>query len=204
MKTLKNTRNLAVIAMLGALSAVLMILELPLTFVAPSFYKLDFSEVPVMIGTFSLGPVAGVLIELVKILVKLVIKPSSSGGVGELANFIIGCAMVIPAGILYMRRKTRKTAYISLAAGILSMAAVGVVVNALVLLPFYSKMMPMEQIIAAGAKIFPSVNSVWTFVLYCVAPFNLIKGLAVSLITAVLYKQVSPIIHSFGQNGKDK
>ena len=190
------------IAMLGTLSALLMLWELPLTFVAPGFYKLDFSEIPVMIGTFALGPAAGVLTEAVKILVKLVIKPTSTGGVGELANFIIGCSMVIPAGILYLRKKTRKTAYFSLGMGTVCMAAVGVVVNALVLLPFYSKFMPLEQIIAAGQAIFPSVDSVWTFVLYCVAPFNLIKGAAVSLLTALLYKRVSGLIHQFGQGGR--
>ena len=155
-----------------------------------------------MIGTFALGPVAGVLTEAVKILVKLVIKPTSTGGVGELANFIIGCAMVIPAGILYARNKTRKTAYLSLGLGTLAMTLVGVTVNALILLPFYAKFMPLEDIIAAGAEIFPAVNSVWTFALWCVAPFNLIKGIAVSLLTALLYKRISRVIKEFGRKDK--
>lgn len=202
MKTLRNTKNLVTIAMLGAVGALLMLWELPLTFVAPSFYKLDFSEVPVLIGTFALGPVAGVLTETVKILIKLVIKPTTTGGVGELANFIIGCAMVLPAGLLYLRNKTRKTAYFSLGLGTLTMTAVGVVVNATVLLPFYSKFMPLEQIVAAGSAIFPAVNSVWSFALWCVAPFNLIKGIAVSLLTALLYKRISRVIKEFGQKNK--
>ena len=196
---LLTTRNIAVIAMLGALSGLLMTVEVPLTFVAPDFYKLDLSEVPVMIGTFALGPVAGALTELVKLAVKYIIKGSSTGGVGELANFIIGCAMLVPAGLLYQWKKTRRTAMISLALGTLCMTAVGVMVNALVLLPFYTKFMPMETIIGAGAKIFPQVNSVWSFALYCVTPFNLIKGVLISVLTAILYKRVSHLIKEFGR-----
>nr|MBQ6241790.1 ECF transporter S component [Lachnospiraceae bacterium] len=194
-----STRNMAVIAILGAIAGLLMLVEIPLTFVAPSFYKLDISEVPVMIGTFALGPVAGILTELIKLLVKFVIKGSSTGGVGELANFLIGCAMVIPAGIVYQIRKTKKRAMIGMGIGIVMMAAAGLVMNALVLLPFYSKLMPLEQIIAAGAKIFPQVDSVWSFALWCVAPFNLIKGVIIFVLTMLLYKRVSRLIKEFGR-----
>ena len=128
-----TTRNIALMGMLGAMGALLMYLELPLTFLAPNFYKLDFSEIPVMVGTFSLGPVAGAVIEAVKILIKLLIKPTTTGGVGELANFVVGCAIAVPAGIIYRRRKNKKTAVISLLAGTLCMTVVGIVVNALVI-----------------------------------------------------------------------
>lgn len=194
-----TTRNMAVIAILGAIAGLLMLVEIPLTFVAPNFYKLDVSEVPVMIGTFALGPWAGILIELVKLLVKFVIKGSSTGGVGELANFLIGCAMVIPAGIIYQLKKTKKRAMIGMGAGTLTMAAAGLVMNALVLLPFYAKLMPLEQIIAAGAKIFPQVDSVWSFALWCVAPFNLIKGVVIFVLTMLLYKRVSRLIKEAGR-----
>ncbi len=194
-----TTRNMAVIAILGAIAGLLMLVEIPLTFVAPNFYKLDVSEVPVMIGTFALGSWAGILIELVKLLVKFVIKGSSTGGVGELANFLIGCAMVIPAGIIYQLKKTKKRAMIGMGAGTVTMAAAGVVMNALVLLPFYAKLMPLEQIIAAGAKIFPQVDSVWSFALWCVAPFNLIKGVVIFVLTMLLYKRVSRLIKEAGR-----
>ena len=102
-----TTRNIALMGMLGAMGALLMYLELPLTFLAPNFYKLDFSEIPVMVGTFSLGPVAGAVIEAVKVLIKLLIKPTTTGGVGELANFVVGCAIAVPAGIIYRCRKNK-------------------------------------------------------------------------------------------------
>lgn len=194
-----TTRTMVVTAILGAVAGLLMLAELPLTFVAPNFYKLDLSELPVMIGTFALGPVAGVLIELIKILVKFVIKGSATGGVGELANFLIGCAFVIPAGILYQMKKTKQRALLGLALGTLTMALAGMVMNALVLLPFYSKMMPLETIIGLGASIFPQVNSVWSFALWCVVPFNLIKGIVISVLTMFLYKRVSRLIKEVGK-----
>ena len=194
-----TTRTMVVTAILGAVAGLLMLAELPLTFVAPNFYKLDLSELPVMIGTFALGPVAGVLIELIKILVKFVIKGTSTGGVGELANFLIGCAFVIPAGILYQMKKTKQRALLGLALGTLTMALAGMLMNALVLLPFYSKMMPLETIISLGAAIFPQVNSVWSFALWCVVPFNLIKGIVISALTMFLYKRVSRLIKEVGK-----
>ncbi len=188
---------MALMGMMGAMGALLMYLELPLTFLAPSFYQLDFSEIPVMVGTFSLGPAAGAVIEAVKILIKLLIKPTTTGGVGELANFVVGCAIAVPAGMIYHRRKNKKTAVLALLAGTVCMAVIGVIMNALVMLPFYSRLMPLETILAAGAQVVPAVDSVWTFCLFCVGPFNLFKGLLISLITFLLYKRVSPLIHSF-------
>lgn len=181
--------------MFGALSAVLMLFDFPIPFIAPSFYTLDLSEIPVLIGAFSLGPVAGAVIELVKILVKLIIKPTSTGFVGEFANVCIGCSLVLPAGLIYKFKKTKKGAIAGMIIGTISMAVVGAVLNALVMLPFYSNFMPLDTIIAAGAAINPAICNVWTFVFLAVAPFNLVKGFIVSLITALIYKRVSIIIH---------
>ena len=197
-----SARNIALMGMLGAMAALLMFFEIPLVFLAPNFYKMDFSELPVMVGTFALGPAAGALIEAVKILIKLLIKPTTTGGVGELANFVVGCAMAVPAGLLYRAHKNKKTAVKSLLLGTLSMTVLGIVVNALVMLPFYSKFMPMETIINLGAKVVPAVDSVWTFCLFCVGPFNLFKGVVISVITFLLYKRVSPLIHSFQRGAK--
>lgn len=195
---LLSTKNIAVMGMLGALAAVLMLFEVPLPFIAPSFYGLDLSEVPILVGTFALGPMAGAVMEVVKILIKLVLKPTSTGFVGEFANLVFGCSMVLPAGLIYRFHKTKKSAMIAMAAGTLIMAAVGIVGNALVMIPFYANFMPLENILAAGAAINPAVGNVWTFAAFCVGPFNVIKGFVVSVITALVYKRVSVMIHSIG------
>ena len=203
-KKLLTTKHVVLMGMFGALSGVLMIFEFPLPFLAPSFYGLDISEVPVLVGTFAMGPLAGGVMEVVKILVKLVLKPTSTGFVGELANLTFGCAMVMPAGLIYKYRRTRQGAMIGLIAGTVIMTAVGIVGNALVMLPFYSNFMPLETILAAGAAIHPAVGSVWTFVLICVGPFNVVKGLIVSLITVLVYKRVSVIIHGSGEGEAER
>ncbi len=153
-----------------------------------------------MVGTFALGPLAGSVMEVVKILIKLVLKPTSTGFVGEFANLVMSCAMIIPAGLIYRFHKSKKSAMIAMAVGTTMMAAVSVVVNALVMLPFYSHFMPLETILAAGAAINPAVSSVWTFALICVGPFNIVKGALVSVITALVYKRISNMIHSIGKS----
>ena len=190
-----RTRMLTTTAMLGALSGLLMLIEFPLGFIAPSFYKLDLSEIPVMIGTFAFGPIQGVVIEAVKIIIKLILKGTSTGFVGDLANFIIGCAMVIPAGIIYKCKKTKKSAVIGMIVSTLVMAVVGVFLNAYVMIPMYSAFMPIEQIVEAGKAIIPWVNNTFTFCLFCVLPFNLIKGIIVSVVVAIIYKPLSRLIH---------
>ena len=194
-KKLFHVRNIVLMGMLGAVGAVLMLFEFPLPFIAPSFYGLDLSEIPVLIGSFSMGPLAGAVIETVKILLKLVLKPTSTGFVGEFANVCIGCALVLPAGLIYKFKKTKKGAIIGMIVGTLCMATVGAILNAVVMLPFYSNFMPLESIIEAGAAINPAISNVWTFVILAVAPFNLIKGALVSVVTALVYKRISVIIH---------
>ncbi len=201
---LLTTKNVVLMGMFGALAAVLMAFEVPLPFVAPSFYGLDFSEVPILVGSFAMGPLAGVVMEAVKILVKLVIKPTSTGFVGEFSNFTLGCTMVVPAGLIYQLHRTKKGAMVGLTVGTVLMTAAGIVVNALVMLPFYSNFMPLDSIIAAGAAINPAVGSVWSFALICVGPFNIVKGVAVSLVTVLVYKRISRMIHSIGGPGGSK
>ena len=188
-------RMLTTTAMLGAMSGLLMLVEFPLGFIAPSFYKIDLAEIPVMIGTFAFGPIQGVVIELVKILIKLILKGTSTGFVGELANFVIGVSMVIPAGLIYKHKKTKKNAVIGMAISTLVMAVVGVFLNAYVMIPLYSAFMPIEQIVEAGKAIIPWVHDTFTFCLFCVLPFNLIKGVIVSVVVAVIYKPLSRLIH---------
>ncbi|MCD8026577.1 MAG: ECF transporter S component [Clostridiales bacterium] len=194
-----KTTKLAVTAMLAALAAVLMFFEFPLGFIAPSFYEFDFSEVPVLVGTFSMGPVAGVVIEFIKILVKFLIKGTSTGGVGELANFVIGCAFILPAGFIYKYKKTRIGAIVGMLTGTVAMAVVGVFFNAYVLVPMYSAFMPLEEIIAMGQAIVPAISSTFTFCLYCVGPFNIVKGLIISILVFCIYKPISRLISSLNR-----
>ena len=205
-KTMKEkwltTKNLVLMAMFGALGGVLMLFEFPLVFLAPSFYGLDLSEVPVLVGTFAMGPGAGVIIELVKIVMKLVLKPTTTGFVGEFANFVIGCSLVVPAGIIYHAKKSKKSAIYGMIAGTVIMTVAGVVINAVVMLPFYSNVMPLETIIAAGSAINPAVSNIWTFAIICVGPFNLVKGIVVSFVTQLVYKRISNLIHSVGREQK--
>ena len=135
---LLSVKNLVTIAVLSAVAAVLMYLEFPLWF-APPFYELDFSEIPVLVGAFSMGPAAGFIIEALKIVLKLLLKGSTTMGVGDWANLLIGCALVIPASLIYMKNRTKKGAIIGLLVGTLTMAAVGCFLNAYVLLPTYAQ-----------------------------------------------------------------
>ena len=192
-------RMLTTTAMLSAFAGVLMLLEFPLSFIAPPFYKIDLAEVPVMIGTFAFGPLQGIVIELVKILIKLVIKGTSTGFVGDLANFIIGVSMVLPAGIIYKLRRTRKSAILGMGASTLTMSVAGVFLNAFVMIPLYTAFMPIEQIIEAGKAIIPWVKDTFTFCLFCVLPFNLIKGIIVSVIVGFIYKPLSRLIKNSGK-----
>lgn len=181
--------------MLGAVALVLMLFEIPLPF-APSFYKIDFSEVPVLIGSFAMGPVAGVLVELVKILLKLLTKGSTTAGVGDVANFLIGISFCLPAAFIYRKMHSKKGAIIGMAAGTIFMTLVGCFLNAYVLLPTYAKafQMPIDALVAMGTAVNGHITSLFTFVAFAVAPFNLLKGILVSLVVALIYKKISPIL----------
>ena len=189
-----SVRTTVKIGMLAAISVVLMLFVIPLPF-APSFYEIDFSEVPVLIGAFAMGPVAGAAIELVKILLNLVITGTDTAGVGELANFIIGCSLCLPAAIIYKRKKTRKGAMIGMVAGTALMVVIGCLINAYVMLPAYSAAfnLPIDALVQMGTAINPNITNLNTFVIFAVAPFNLLKAVLVSLIVLLIYKKISPI-----------
>lgn len=187
-----KTRRLCIVAICSAIAAVLHMLDFPLVFLAPEFYKLDFSELPVMLCGFYLGPSAAVACEAVKIILKLLLKGTSTAFVGDFANFVIGCSLVLPAVIIYHTKKARTSALWGLLAGTFFLTVFGSMFNALYLIPTFAKMfMPMDVIIGMGQTIFPAINSVWSLVLYCVVPLNLIKGVAISVLTLLLYKKVA-------------
>jgi len=195
-KARKKTEFIVKVAMLGAVSTILMLIEFPLPFIAPPFYELDFSEVPVLIGTFAMGPLAGVLIELIKVLLNLAINGTITAGVGELANFVVGCAFIIPAGFIYRHKKTKLNALLGLISGTLTMAVVSLPINAYVMVPAYIMLAGFEEgmIIGMGNSIFPFIDSIPKLALCCAVPFNLIKGVVISVITFVLYKPINPLL----------
>ena len=192
-----NTRKLAMIGMFSAIAMILHLLDFPIFF-APGFYKMDFSELPVLVGSFAFGPVAGVMMEFVKILLKLCIKGTSTAFIGDLANFVVGCSLIIPASTVYSFKKTKKSAIIACIVGTLVMTVFGTAFNAVYLLPAFSKFygMPLDAILAMGAEVNPLAKegSIVSFVVACVAPMNLIKGTLVSVVTLLIYKPLSPII----------
>jgi riboflavin transporter FmnP len=157
---------------------------------------LDFSEVPVLVGAFALGPMAGAAIELVKILINLLINGTATAFVGEIGNYILGCSFVIPAAIIYKKKKSKKNALIAMVVGTIAMTIFGCILNAYVLLPTYAAAfgMPIDAIVGLGSAINGNITNVMTFVIIAVAPFNILKGIAVSTITLLIYKHISPIL----------
>ncbi len=192
-----STRKVAMIGMFSAVAMIFMLFEIPLPF-APPFYKLDFSELPILVGTFAFGPAAGVMMEFVKILLKLFVKGTSTAFVGDLANFVVGCSFIIPASVVYAFRKTRKSAVGACITGTLVMTIFGTAFNAIYLLPAFSELygMPLDTILQMGIEVNPFVTegSIVSFVMACVAPLNVIKGISVSIITLLVYKPLSPIM----------
>lgn len=191
-----KVRYMTQVGMLAAVATVLMLFEFPLPFV-PEFYKLDISEIPVLLGTFAMGPLAGVMTECIKILLNFVFNGTTTGGVGELANFLIGCSLCVPAGLIYQKMHTKRGALAGLVVGTVFMTLIGCVLNAFVLLPTYAAAfgMPLDTIVQMGHALNPAINGVAAFVILAVAPFNLIKGILVSVILLLIYKKVSPILH---------
>lgn len=190
-----RVRKMAQVGMLAAIAVILMLFEIPLPF-APSFYEIDFSEVPVMIGCFAMGPLAGAAIELIKILLNFAINGTATAGVGEIANFLIGCSLVVPAALIYRWKRTRTGAILGMAAGTLFMTIVGCFLNAFVLLPTYAVAfgMPIDALVGMGTAVNNSITNLATFVIFAVAPFNLLKGVLVSLIVFLIYKKISPVL----------
>lgn len=192
----KKIKYLTKISVLSAIAAILMLFEFPLPF-APSFYELDLSEIAVLIAGFALGPMAGVLTELLKITLNLVMNGTDTAFVGEIANFFIGISFVLPASIIYKHKKSLSGAIIGMIVGTVSLAIIGALINYYVMIPAYSHFfkLPLDVIIGMGTKINPNINSLFTLILFATLPFNLLKGIVCSLATAFIYKRVSPILH---------
>ena len=186
-----RVRYMTVTAMLSALAFILMFLDFSVPFM-PSFIKMDISELPALVGAFAMGPVYGVFVCLIKNLLHLFI--TTTGGVGELCNFLLGAIFVFAAGFIYQRNKKRKTAVLGALVGAALMAVLSVPVNYFITYPVYTKFMPIDAIISMYQEINPAADSLLKCLITFNAPFTFIKGLLSVVITFVIYKKISPII----------
>lgn len=193
MRKVSKARYVSIVGICAAIATVLHMLDFPLIFLAPEFYKVDFSELPVLLCGFYLGPTATVACEGVKIVLKLLFKSTSTAFVGDFANFAVGCSLVLPATIIYHTHKSKHSAIIGLVVGCLCMTIFGSAFNAIYLLPKFAQLyeIPLDAIIGMGTKINGSIHNVTSLVLICVAPLNLLKSGVVSVLTLLLYKRVA-------------
>ena len=181
-----NIRKMVITAMLSAVAALLMYVEFPIA-IFPGFLKIDFSDVPALIAVFLINPLAGVAVELIKNLVHL--PSTQSGGIGELANFIVGVSFVLPAGLLYRYIKIRGKLVISLIVGTVCMSIAAAFANYYILLPFYSHIMPIDVIIKMCSDIIPAIDSLEKVVLFSIVPFNLFKGAIITIVTLLIFNK---------------
>ncbi|MEE1312567.1 MAG: ECF transporter S component [Lachnospiraceae bacterium] len=186
-----NVRTITMTGLFGALSAVLMMFSFNVPLM-PSFIKMDFSELPALIAAFAMGPLSGVMVCLVKNLINLMF--STTGGIGELSNFILGCAFVVPAGFIYKRNKSKKSAFLGALLGALIMAVISVFSNYFITYPVYSMFMPMKAIIGMYKAIYPGIHSLLQALIIFNMPFTFLKGMCSVVITFLIYKHISPII----------
>ena len=185
-----NTRKIVYIGLLAAVSTVLMYLEIPLTFLfMPPFLKLDLSGVPTLIGAFMFGPGAGIFITLVKDIIH--IMSTQTGGVGELSDFLIYAAFSLVAGGWYLKHKNKKGALLSCVLGTLAVTVIGAFTNRFLIIPFYSKIMPIDAIVSACNAVNPMIDSIDGYILFGAVPYNFIKGVIISAVTFLVYKKLS-------------
>ena len=187
----QKIRKLTVTAILAAVAAVLMFLQFSVP-VMPGFIKMDVSNFPALIAAYAFGPVSGVGVCLIKNLINLF--STSTGGVGELSDFILGCMMVIPAGLIYKRKKTRGGAFLGSLVGAVCMAGFSLLTKYYITYPIYTKFMTMEEIIAAYQLILPRVQTLWQALLIFNVPFTFVKGMLCAALTFLVYKPLSPIL----------
>ena len=189
--SIQNVRTLTMTAVLSAIAFVLAFFEFPVP-LSPSFARMDLSDLPALIGAFAYGPAAGILIELVKNALQLL--TSSTGGIGELANFIMGSSFVAVAGLIYKFHKTKKTAMLACLIASVVMGIVAAIVNYFILLPVFEAFMPLDQLIASFGEFIPFIKTKLDVVLFNAFPFNLLKGIGIGIVTMLLYKRLTPIL----------
>lgn len=192
-KRVIGTERLVKTSILSAVAFIIMMIDFPLP-IFPEFLKIDLSDIPALIGAFAMGPAVGVIIELVKNILHLLV--TKTAGIGEVANFIVGSTLVFVSAYVYSKNKTKKTAIISLVLGTLAMAIVAGLMNYFILIPLYESALkfPISAMIGAAASINSVITNLETLVLFSIVPFNILKGVIVSLVVLLIYKKVEPII----------
>ena len=190
---LMSTNTMTKVAVLSAISYILMFISLPIPGIFPDFLKIDISDVPAIFGGMSLGPVAGFIIVFIKNLFQAM-TASTTAWIGEIANLLIGGSYVVIVSLIYRHKKDIKGLLIGFILGTIAMIIVGCLTNYYMLLPFYAKVMPMEAIISMGNIINPRITDLGSFVIWMIAPFNLVKAVLISLITLPLYKKMEVIL----------
>lgn len=186
-----NVRAATMTAMLAAVSYILAFVEFPVP-LSPSFARMDLSDFPALVGAFAFGPVSGIMIELIKNGLQLL--STSTGGVGELANFLIGASFAGAAGLVYRFHKTKRMAWVACMAGSIIMGIVAAIANYFILLPMFEIFMPLEQVIASFGAFIPFIRTKLDVVLFNVLPFNVLKGLVIGTFTMIVYKRLTPIL----------
>jgi len=187
-----NTKKMVFIAMLGAISTVLMLLEFSVPLVPP-FIKMDFSELPIILGGFIMGPAEGAAIIAIKILLNFVFNGSTTMCVGEVMNFLLSLCYMLPSVLIYHVKRTKKGAILSMLLGTVIVSIASVLMNYFVMFPVYAWALktPISSIVELGAKVNPAVDSLFTMMVFSVFPFNLFKYGLVSLITFLVYKRIA-------------
>lgn len=195
-----TTKKLVMIGMLGAISTVLMLIEFPMPF-APTFAKLDFSELPIILGGFMMGPFAGFMIAVIKIALNFILNGTTTMGVGELANLIGSLTYMYPAVLIYRKIRTKKGAAISLGIGTIVTSVCAIFGNMYLIFPVYAKVygMSMDAIISMGTATNPLVTDMFTLMIFSMFPFNLVKYGLVSIITFFVYKRMIIFINKFSE-----
>lgn len=191
MKKRTDIRKMTSTAMLSAVATVLMFFSFSVPLM-PSFIKMDLSELPALIASFTFGPMAGVSVCLVKNLINVFF--TTTGGVGEVSNFLLGAMFVAPAGFIYQKMRTKKGAIIASVVGAATMAGLSLVTNYYIVYPVYTNIMPMEVIIGAYSAINPNVTNLWQALLWFNVPYTFIKGMLSVVITMLIYKPLAPIL----------
>ena len=188
-----STNAMLKVAVLTALAVVLQALEFKVPF-TPPWLSFDLSDLPAMLGGMTLGPGYAVLIELLKNLLKFTTKGTLTMGVGELANFVTGCALCVPVAFLYQKKKSLRAVLAGMAIGVVSFCVLGAVLNITVLMPLYMSAFGGDTVLSMAMQINPAWNSINRIVALGVTPFNLMKGVVVSVATALLYKLIAPLL----------
>ena len=188
-----STRAVVKVGLLSAVAFLLMFVEMPIPGLFPDFLKIDISDMPALIAGLAMGPAAGICVEIVKNFLHTIVA-TTTGGVGELANIVVGSAFVVATSLVYRNKRNIKGLIIGFVCGTIAITLVGSVVNYFFLLPFYGQLMGMDAIIAIGKAVNPNVHNLATFVLWFIAPFNIIKGVMISVLSIPLYKKLERVI----------